>query len=128
MAGISRPGTGDTEVRIQTVLYTKTIVIVRLAMKLIYKFRMVLVVLVMFAMFYACSSGSDGECFWCDGTGSKDCSLCDDGVSDCSLCADGVTSRGTTCTYCNGEGSKVCTFCNGQGWSTCNQCNGTGKD
>ena len=98
-------------------------------MRLFYRLRIVVLVVLVAGMILACSSGSgSGECFWCEGTGRRDCSFCDDGIDDCALCSNGRTASGNTCSYCNGDGEKTCTFCNGRGYDTCNQCNGTGRD
>lgn len=78
------------------------------------------------------TSGGNGSCDFCGGTGECDCPYCDgSGEVSCWNCTDGKMQ----CNECDGEGHFDCDTCDGYGEITdddddkveCPDCNGSGK-
>jgi hypothetical protein len=79
---------------------------------------------------HLCDECNDGQetCHRCDGDGRATCDECDgSGDVNCDECdGDGTDGEGKDCSICSGNGTIRCVECeNGQ--STCTRCDGTGN-
>lgn len=73
------------------------------------------------------------KCATCKGQCVAACQNCERGQARCAACqgtgrAGGAatSSRGTTCSFCNGRGKTTCSFCGGRGVVACAACGGLG--